>query len=732
MQGKERSLHIGMNKLTQKYLNISSDDITETLVSKVFYELTDILNYHNKLYYEQAKSIISDGEYDKLFQLLVSLEKRFPNKILATSPTRRIWQSTLSESFTKAEHLVPLISLENSYEAQDLRDRDIWLRRIWDKEWIESWTYVVEPKLDWSSVELIYAYGQLSQAITRWDWKTWEDITQNVKMIRNVPLYVKWFSHIEEIRVRGEILLPKNMFDSINNELAQNNENLFANPRNAAAWTLRQLDSNVVYKRGLVIFIYDLLYSSKNLGIDKHEDLLDILSEVWVPIFPRKRICADIESVIQLCDVSTNKLLQDENVEMDGLVVKVNELWYRDIFWSTEHHPKRAIAYKFPTKQVAAKLIDITYQVWRTWVITPVAELDPVSLGWVTVSRATLHNFEYISDRDIRKGDWVWIQRSGEVIPYIIGPIQERRDWMEGIIQPLESCPSCNTTLVSTDKLVAIVCPNDDCKAKLAQQLQHFVSKNCLNIAWLWNSLIETFVDSGYLHSISDIFDLPTKTFELKSLPWIWEKKLITIFEELDKSKSKELWRWIHGFGIKYVGKKISQDLVQWMENWSGSVANSWWDYLLAYFLDSEYLDSVFGLGKQTIESLEQRSQKSSTLKLIHNLEKYWVLFDPQVSRKKNDSSILLWKKFVITGTFEWYSRDVLSNIISSNAGEVLSTVSKNTDYLLCGTKAWSKLLKAQELDIKILGLGELSALLWDISLSEKKSASADQGSLFE
>lgn len=721
-----------MNQLTQKYLKIDNNTLTEKNISEVFDELIVVINYHNKLYYEEWKSEISDGEYDQLFLLLQKVEKQYPQLVSKNSPTQKVWWTSIAEWFIKAPHPIPLISLSNSYNAEDVRDWHKQLHRIAQKEWIQEWSYIVEPKLDGSSVEIVYRKWVFVQAITRWDGRQWEDITNNVKMLRNLPLYVQWLEDIEEIRLRWEILLPQRQFDIINQQLAKVNEPLFANPRNAAAGTLRQLDSQIVYNRGLVIFLYDVLSIQSDLfNIQSDVEQLLRLGEIWLPIYPWHQECKSIEDVVKHCEnKKLIKELEDANVEMDGLVIKVNELWYRAIFGKTEHHPRRAMAFKFPTKQVAAHILDITYQVGRTWAITPVAELDPVALWWVTVSRATLHNFDYIADRDIRIWDRVWVQRSGEVIPYIIWPIESRRMGEEKKIKPLEKCPSCESKLIQVEWEVALTCLNTSCEARLIQQLQHFVSKNCLNINWLWDSIIELMVGNGVINNISDLYTLSDKVIELRSLQGMWDKKISTILDELELSKTKELWRWIHWFGIKFVGKKISQDLVKWMKWWLPRWQSIDWSILLKYFWDSEYLDTVFGLGKQTILTLSEWSRDKIHISLIRNLEDAGVEFWSEKNKQSEVSDTLQSEKFVITWSFEWYSRDTLADMIVQHGGDVVASVSKNTDYLLCGTKAWSKLNKAQELWIKIISLKEFGVLIWE-TIEEKKSAGADQNSLF-
>ncbi len=724
-----------MNEKTKRYLWFTLDSINSNNLADHVEDLVDVIQYHNKLYYEEAKPIISDWEYDLLFRLLVTIEEKFWY-VSANSPTKKIWWIT-EWWFKKANHKVPLISLANSYNADDLHQRHESLMRIAEKEWIKNWSYIVEPKLDGSSVEVIYKLGKFSQAITRGDWSTWEDITENVRRLRNIPLYIERFSAYKEVHLRWEILMPKNSFEHVNSIFAKNGEALFANPRNAAAWTLRQLDSNIVFERGLVLFIYDVLWTIEDdisweviTLWESHNELLQRLNEIWLPIYQWSEVTPTIEGVINTCNnKNVKELLDSSNIEMDWLVIKVDNLSIRSTFGETEHHPRRAIAYKFPTKQIAAKINAITYQVGRTWVITPVAELDAVSLGWVTVSRATLHNFDYINERDIRIGDRVRLQRSWEVIPYIIWPIIERREWSEKIVTPLLDCPYCSSKLEQNEGEVAIICTNSWCKAKLSQQVQHFVSKNCLNISWLWNSIVDMLVESNYIASLSDLYTLNYN--DIWKLPWMGEKKVLTMREELHKSKTKELRRRIHWVGIKYVWKKTSMDLEKSFTKRLQESKFSWENTkgLLDFFSDVEYLRWVHWIWEQIIISLSEWASKSSTIELLSTLLENWVTFN--VSSANKLSSVKLKDlKFVITWSFSWYSRDTLASIIVQNWWEVVSTVSKNTNYLLSWEKAGSKLKKATEIGVTIITLQELWTMIWEI-IQEKNTTDVVQSWLF-
>ncbi len=538
-------------------------------------------------------------------------------------------------------------------------------------------------------------------------------------MISNLPLYVETFNKFDEIRLRWEVLFPYHMFKKVNESILSQGWSPFSNPRNAAAWTLRQLDSNIVKQRWLIVYVYDILWHQEMLHKEEtDEERLEWLNEIGLPVHPKYFLCQTIQEVKEVCtNEDIQETLEKDNVEMDGLVIKVNQIQYRDQLWSTQHHPRRAIAYKYPSKQIAAQINSISYQVWRTGVITPVAELNTVELGGVKISRATLHNFDFIQERDIRVWDRVWIQRSGEVIPYILWPIPERREWSEVKTEVIKTCPDCWSKVFKDENEVAIICPNDTCSSKITQQLIHACSKNALNIDWCGESIIETLVKKSYLHNIGDIFVLVHHSLELKSIQGMWDKKIQKIHKEIEKTKFKELRRRIHAFGIKFIWKKISQDLDKEYAKWKTNNEGKLWDF----FADKEYLDDVFWLGKQTILSLQERSWKEKNIDLLKYLEQQQVNLNPSKQSEKK-STHLEWKKIVITGSFEGYSRNQLQDLINEHWWIPTNTVSKKIDYLLCWEKAWSKFNKAEELQIEIIKLPEFFKLIWkkmEINTSE-------------
>jgi len=414
------------------------ENIPQEELHTLYQLFIDTIVDHNHLYYIDAKPIISDVEYDELFSYLKAIEEYYPSIISWYSPTQAlIWQ--LSDWFKKANHKTPLLSLENSYNEEDIRD---WAQRFWkiaEKQWRSKWKYLLEPKFDGLSVEFVYQNWKLTQAITRWDWRLWEDITANVLMIPCMP---KTIQEKEELHFRGEVLMPKSQLEKLNKEREAKWLTVFSNTRNAAAWSLKLLDSNEVWKRWLIVAIYEQLsWTPQNW------------EKLWLPTFnlPEKfRYTESIDDIVWWClNPEVKQFLEEQDIDFDWLVIKVCDISnddkpsIREILWRTEHHPRWAIAYKFPAQQVSSQIQSVDFQVWRTWIITPVANIAPVQLSGATISRVSLHNFDFIKTKEIKNKDYVWVQRSWEVIPYIVWSIKERRDWNEVEIRAPEVCPVC-------------------------------------------------------------------------------------------------------------------------------------------------------------------------------------------------------------------------------------------------------------------------------------------------
>lgn len=686
---------------TEEMLQVStSAALSEREAQETIAILIELIRYHNHLYYVKAQPVISDRQYDHLFSLLQELEERFPSLLRADSPTQRLTVQ-LQDSFLQADHRVPLLSLQNSYETEQLRDRQTYLsRQVSD---LGEVSYFVEPKFDGSGVELVYRDGLLAQAITRGDGMTGELITENIKTIRGVPLVLSdQATSIAELRVRAEVVMPKSSFERLNAYQRAEGLPQFANPRNAAAGSLRQLDPLVVGKRGLTAFVYDLLWIDEDASshFETQVELFAFLQELGLPVFDRFRHCEQITDVVNLCeDEEIARYFDQQNIEFDGLVIKVNELDKRLVLGSTAHHPRWAIAYKFPTKQVATKLLEITYQVGRTGVITPVASLTPVEINGAMISRATLHNFDYIQERDIREGDTVRVQRSGEVIPYILGPIEEKRAWQEQVVTPPEQCPSCGSLLRRLDEEVALVCPNVDCRAKRQAQLKHFVSKSCMDIDGLGDRLIDLLVEVWLVDSYVDLYRLAesNRRSQLQSLPGIGHKKTQQVLTQLEESKSRPLWRILHAISIPYVGKKMAQTLSSYIANRSETPDLG---EVIRLCTDRDGLLEIYGLGKQTVEAIIAFFSDPKHLRDLRELVSLGMSFQPTAAVR--GEWVLANQKIVITWTFP-RTRDQLIEQIAKAGGQVVGSVSRATDLLLVGNKPGGKLQKAQNLDVPVM-----------------------------
>lgn len=794
-------------------------DVSKELVEDAFEDLWAVIKFHNYRYHSLNDPLITDGEYDKLIMLARGWENEFPELFTSGSLTSSfVWSKEVSW-FEKKDHKVPMLSLQNTYNAWEIRDRAEFLQRQFAKhaksgEDNESVTtdpdngtisdngkhghneinetadsqsfleYYIEAKLDGSSVEFIYTHWRLSGWVTRWDGTEGEDITEHVQYLGNLPRYIKEWEDIPAVHLRGEVVMPQSAFEKVNSYQEEQWWAIFSNSRNAAAWTLRQLNPQLVEKRWLICYCFELLFASEEFAEHTTADwLLSYLTSVWIPVFPRNMTVSNIDDLVAICeDNAIKEKTQGWNIACDWLVIKLNDLAKRKLIWSTQHHPRWAIAYKYPAQEVAAHLIDISYQVWRTGVITPLAHVEPVSVSWVTISRATLHNFDFIRNRDIRKNDRVWLKRSGEVIPYVIWPIKERRTWSEKIFTIPTKCPICWWPIENDGEQVAYICSNPDCTWKRVARLKHFVSRRCMNISWLGDAVIEMLVESWLVMTISDIFKLSRqdKKHHLSVLPWIWSKKVAQILKEVEQAKNNPLRRLIHGIGLLWVWTKVAKTIGEYLQlaiithtkekDWSVT-----YDFLVDR-LDKENLLALYGIGEHTAQAVEDFFTEHK--QLITELIDHW-LFSVELSPNKlqdkshnkphatspswkqwpesswkqlseswsensssasssisSDEMHLEWETIVITWSFD-YSRDQLSDALEHFWASVTWSVSSATTKLLAGENAWSKRTKAKHLNIAIVWLDQLYDLApgleeflaqkhWEKNAPDRNSASKD------
>lgn len=728
---------IALQHFIQYYPQVSELDFL--LIKEKYQEFIDVLIEHNHFYYVEARPIISDVEYDQLFSYLKQIEEYFPQLISSNSPTQSlIWQ--LAEGFQKADHRFPLLSLENSYDAQDLREREQRAKRIVEKNQKTDRIYRIEPKFDGISVEIIYQNWELVQGITRGDGRVWEDITINLKTIKNLP---KKISFLEPLHLRGEIMMPKSALARINEQRQSQGQSAFSNTRNAAAGSIKLLDSGEVAKRGLVCFVYDIL---------SPDSIID-LKELWFPIFslPGKgNELQTIDEVIAYCqDPKIKQFLDEQDYDFDGLVIKITDpkekeeksdqfsslfdtvdMWakvsIRDILGATEHHPRRAIAYKFPAQQVASKILSVDFQVGRTGIITPVANLEPVQLSGAMISRVSLHNFDFIQTKQIKNGDFVRVQRSGEVIPYIVWVIKERRDGTEDFIIPPLLCPMCNSPVNNVD--IHYYCSNPSCPAQIREKILHFVSRDAMDIWGIGEAIVEILVEQKILTSYADLYTLLSLQNQvlLRKFPNFWEKKIAELTMQLEASKTQPLWRILNGLGIPNIGKKTAQDFAQFFaEKWVEKL-----DDLLFAVQDIEALNALYGFGEKVVQGIQIFFANPEILKVLRALEAYGVSFSAQEVQKEKKNQI----SFSLTWTFPVARTQIIAQMQDLwylYDEQPLQT----TKIMFIWEKAGSKALKAQKLWLEIYeDWNQILAAFWlkfEQAIKNQSSSSIVQGGLF-
>ncbi len=640
-------------------------------------ELREKIEYHNHKYYVENNPVISDFEYDKLLKELEKLESKYPDLIIPESPTQRVGEKPLDE-FETVGHIVPMLSLANTYTFDELREFD---ERV--KKNVGDVEYVCEPKFDGAGVALVYENGRFVRGATRGDGVKGDDITQNLKTIYSIPLHLR-NNTLKKIEVRGEVIMPVSGFKKYNKNQEKKGGTIFANPRNAAAGSLRQLDPKIVSNRPLDIFIYYLSYSDKKFKT--HKKAMKALKNAGFKISPNLKCVKNIDEAIEYCKELESKR-ESFDYEIDGVVVKVNSFEKQDELGSTSKNPRWAISFKFAAKQATTKLNDIDIQVGRTGAVTPVAILEPVEVGGVTVSRATLHNFDELKRKDVRIGDFVLVERSGDVIPQVVKSIEEKRTGNEKKKEIPEKCPVCNTELVRAEGEVAIRCPNKMCPARLKWRIIYYASRNAMDIDHLGESTIDKLLDQGLIENIADLYSL--KKDDILKLEGFKDKSAGNLIKSLEKSKSQDLSRLIYGLGIRHVGKYASQLL---------SSKYSSLDELSK--ATEEELKEIDGLGDKSAESIATFFANEENIKLIEKLKKYGIKTEKKESREEQTLS---GKTFLFTGSLENFSRTDASDMVKKKGGIVKSSVSKNLDYLVVGKNPGSKLDKAKKLDINII-----------------------------
>jgi DNA ligase (NAD+) len=648
-------------------------------------KLRDEINYHNYKYYVENNPIISDYEYDLLLKKLESLEQKHPELITPDSPTQRVGEQPI-EGFETVEHKVPMLSLANTYTYDELRE---WDKRV--KKHVLDVEYVVEPKIDGASVALLYADGFFVRGATRGDGFKGDNITQNLKTIGSIPLKLG-NNTLKNIEVRGEVYMSLSGFKKYNKNQEKKEGIVFANPRNAAAGSLRQLDPKIVAERPLDIFIYIISYSDKDLKTQ--EKSLEILKKAGFKINPLTKKVKDIDEVIKYCKTLEEKR-ENLDYEIDGAVVKVNSFAQQKLLGNTSKNPRWAISYKFAAKQSTTKLNDIAIQVGRTGTLTPVAVLEPVEVGGVTVSRATLHNFDELKRKDILVGDTVLIERSGDVIPQVVKSIKEKRTGSEKQKKVPKKCPVCGTEVVRPEGEVAIRCPNKMCPARLKWRIKYFAARDAMDIDHLGGQTIDKLIDEGLIDNIADLYSL--KKEDIFKLEGFKEKSAQNLINSIEKSKQQDLYRLIYGLGIRHVGKYAAQLL-----------ASEYGSIEKLINATEEELKQIDGLGDKSAEAIATFFATDANMNLIKRLEEIGV--KTKTEKKKNLA--LSGKKFLFTGGLSSMSRPEASDLVKQKGGIVASSISKDIDYVVSGEKPGSKFEKAKKLNLKIINEKEFKRII--------------------
>ena len=653
-------------------------------------ELRKTVEYHAKKYYDEDKPEITDFEYDMMMLELRTLESQYPELITKTSLTQRVG-GTVKEGFQKVEHEVPLQSLQDVFNFEEIEAFDERVKKQAEENGIQNPKYVVETKIDGLSAALEYVDGKFVRGATRGNGLVGEDVTENLKTVKTIP---QELSEKINITVRGEVFISKKDFEKMNQEREENEEELFANARNAAAGSLRQLDSNITQKRPLDIYIFNV-QKIEGKEFNSHFEELEYLSKLGFNVNPVRIYCDNIEEVKK----AINKIGEDREsltFGIDGAVVKVDDLKLREIMGTTSKVPKWAIAYKYPPERKETILKDIVCQVGRTGVITPMAILEPVKVAGSTISKTTLHNEDFIKEKGLKIGDTVIIQKAGDVIPEIVEAVISKRTGEEKDFEMPRVCPVCGAEAVREEGEAAVRCTGIECPAKLYRNLVHFVSREAMNIDGLGESIIGILLEKKMIANIADIYDL--KFEDIASLKKNGKKFAQNLIDSINASKQNDLYRLITALGIRHVGTKAAKILAKRYENM---------DNLLEATIES--LNQVEEIGPIVANSIREFFEQEQTKDLLKRLKEAGI----NMSRLKEDDGDdrFSGKTFVLTGTLEKYSREEASNLIEKFGGKTSSSVSKKTSYLLAGEDAGSKLTKAQSLGVQIISEEEFNKM---------------------
>ncbi|MEE8359601.1 MAG: NAD-dependent DNA ligase LigA [Candidatus Omnitrophota bacterium] len=654
--------------------------------------LRKIIEKHDRLYYIENRPHISDQEYDLLMKKLKALEGKHHDLVTPDSPTQRVGGKPI-KGFKTVKHIVPMLSMDNTYSADELREFDKRVRKNLPGQKVE---YVVELKIDGASVSLLYMDGMLEVGATRGDGINGDGITRNIKAIKSVPLHIQGDGGVPElIEVRGEIFMSYKTFDRLNKEAREEGLEPFANPRNAAAGSMKLLDPNIVAKRRLDIFIYGIGHV-EGAGFKTQSEVLSFLKERHFKVNPERSRFDEIEEVIRYCD-KWEKKKNDLDYHIDGMVIKVDSFKQQRALGVTTKSPRWLISYKFPAERVSTKLLDIKVQVGRTGALTPVALLEPVHVSGSTVSRSTLHNFDEIRRLDVKIGDTVIIEKSGEIIPKVIKVVKEKRTGHEKCFKVPVKCPICASKVVKDEGEVALRCENVSCPALLKNSVLHFASRNAMDIEGLGDAVVNQLVDKNIIRDYGDLYYLTAD--KLERLERMAKKSAQNLTDGIEKSKGNPLSRFIFALGIRHVGVHAAWVLARRLHSIENIAKQPVDDLTRIHEIGDVMAVSIYNFFRERANKAVLKKLKDAGVKM-------------EEPAKKTRSSKLEGKTIVVTGTLSSYSRDEIELLIRELGGNASSSVSKKTDFLLAGDSAGSKLGKARKLGVKVIGEDDFKKLI--------------------
>lgn len=645
---------------------------------------------HDRRYYDENKPTISDYEYDRKMRQLLDYEKEHPADIHPHSPAQRVAESE-TEGFESRAHIVPMMSLANTYSKEELED---FVKRVYKLLEKKEVAFCCELKMDGTAISLVYQKGKLVHAVTRGNGRVGDDVTANVKTIQSVPLHLHGTHFPDLVEIRGEIYMSTKTFEDLNEQREEEGLEVFANPRNAAAGSLKLLDSKETAKRRLNLVCYAIVPIQCETQMQTHE----LLKRWGLPTANSEHLslCHDIEEIIRFADRIQNERLHLP-FEIDGIVIKVNDLKAHEILGATGKVPRSAVAYKFAPEQAHTKIKEITVQVGRTGVLTPVAELEPVFLAGSTISRASLHNQDEIARKDIRIGDTVTIEKGGDVIPKVVSVDHQKRSSQSQVWHMPTHCPLCKTAVVHKKEEVAVRCPNPRCEGQKIQRIIYFASKHAMDIEHMGEKVVEQLVEKGLIHRPADIYQLNAS--QLSQLEGFKEKSIQNLLKSIDASRKCSLSRFIMGLQIKYVGAETAELLAHEARDL---------DHLVS--MKEEELLAIEGIGEKTAHAIVEHFRDEENREEIVLLLKGGV--EPQKLKQKRIDHDFLGKTFVLTGSLQNFSRDEATSQIKERGGYVTGSVSKNTDYVVVGDEPGSKYEKAKKLGVPILTEEEFQKLL--------------------